>query len=81
MEKLHALFQFGRGRFDDTCRRLSVGAGLLAFGGTAMAQDTIDVSDSLLKIAAGLAAAILVSVAMTGAIIAVRASKLPRRGA
>lgn len=74
MEKLKALF-------DGSCRRVAVGAGLGLFGSSAFAVETFDVTDSTANIAAGLAAAILVSLAMTAAVIAVRASKLPRRGA
>jgi hypothetical protein len=67
--------------YDNTCRRVSVGSGLLAFGGLAMAVDgEIDTADILLKIGAGAAAALIVSVAFTGAILGIRASKLARRG-
>jgi hypothetical protein len=72
-----------RNQYDNTCRRVSVGSGLLAFGGMAMAQtdpNAVDVSDVLLKIAAGLAAALLVSVAFTGAYLGIKASKIARRG-
>ena len=73
-----------RNRYDNTCRRVSVGSGLMAFGGVAMAaagDGEVDISDVLLKIGAGLAAAIVVSVAMTGAILSIKASKLARKGA
>lgn len=69
-----------RNTFDNTCRRVAVGTGLATFGGMAFADDTVDVSDTLLKISAGLAAALLVSAAMTAAVLGVKASKLPRRG-
>lgn len=69
-----------RGAFDENCRRVAVGSGLMALSVSAMADDTVDVSDTLLKIAAGLAAALLVSAAMTAAVLGVKASKLPRRG-
>ena len=71
-----------RSKFDNTCRRVAVGSGLVAFGGSAFAAgaDDIDVSSVLTKIGAGVAAGLLVSVAMTAAILGMKASKLPRRG-
>ncbi|WP_266182163.1 hypothetical protein [Dyella humicola] len=79
--KLKAIAQVAREKFDNTCRRVAVGSGLVAFGGMAFAAgDEVDVTDVLAKIAAGVAAGLLVSVAMTGAILGMKASKLPRRG-
>lgn len=83
MEKIHSLFVAGKANFDHRCRQLSVGGGLLGYGVSAFAQTApaeVDVSDVLLKIAAGFAAGMLVSVAFTGAYLGIRASKLARKG-
>lgn len=83
MEKIHALFSAGKASFDNRCRQVAVGGGLLGFGASAFAQAVpgeVDVSDVLLKIAAGFAAGMLVSIAFTGAYLGLRASKLARRG-
>jgi hypothetical protein len=70
-----------RAQYDNRCRQLAVGAGLLSTVGMAMADtDTFDDSDILLKVAAGGAAAIAISLAFTGAYLGVKASKVPRRG-
>lgn len=71
-----------RARLDRTVQQVAVGGFLVGCSAASFAADgDFDVADSLTKIAAGVAAGLLVSAAMTGAIIAMRASKLPRKGA
>lgn len=68
-------------KFDATARKVAAGSFLMAVGPMASAQDAfaIDTSDVLVKIGVGVAAALVVSVAMTGAVLGIKASKLPRR--
>jgi len=63
--------------------RFVQGAGLALVSGVASAQTapTFDTSESLGYISAGVAAGLLIGAAMTGAYIAMKANKLPRRGA
>ena len=66
--------------------RVAQGVGLLAVSGASFAQTgggsfTVDTTEMLAAIAAGLAAALIVSISMSSAKISVRASKLPRAGA
>lgn len=73
-----------RARLDRKVAQVGTGVFLASASAVSLAQDTsggFDTADSLLKIAAGLAAGLGISVAMTGAIIAMKASKLPRKGA
>ena len=69
--------------YDNAGRRVAACGFLLPVAGVAMAAEgdgTFDTGDILLRIAGGLAAGIAVSLAFTGAYLAIRASKLPRRG-
>lgn len=79
-------FNMARNGLDNLKRnRFAQGVGFLAVSGAAAAQTSggtsFDVSDSLLAVAAGVAAGLLVSAAMTSARISMKASKLPRQGA
>lgn len=68
---------FKQNRFAQSVALLSVsGAAAAQTGGT-----TFDTTAALAAIAAGVAAGLLVSAAMTGGEISMKASKLPRKGA
>jgi hypothetical protein len=69
--------------YDNAGRRVAAVGFLVPVVGVANAaagDGTFDTTDLLVKIAAGLAAGIVVSIAFTGAYLSMRASKLPRKG-
>lgn len=80
------LVNFGRRVVDNLKHnRVAQGVGLALMSSAAAAQSssvpTLDTTDMLAAIAAGVAAAFVVSAAYSSGIIGVKASKLPRRGA
>jgi len=67
---------------DAKTAKVAVAVGSFVSAGSSFAADGgIDTTEALAGIAAGVAAALLVSAAMTGGRISVKASKLPRSGA